>query len=126
LRRWPEARDLAPSASGKDRTFALVLAALNGNAEALRVLIEVGVDVNAPSADLYAHATPLHHAVCSGSLDAVKVLVQSGASLRVRDRAEDATPLGWAEYYRDEQRSDERRQRYGEIAAYLRDREREA
>jgi hypothetical protein len=64
--------------------------------------------------------------VCSGSLDAVKVLVQSGASLRVRDRAEEATPLGWAEYYRDEQRSDERRQRYGEIAAYLRDREREA
>ena len=34
LGRWPDARRLAQSASGKERTDALVLAALNGNGEA--------------------------------------------------------------------------------------------
>jgi ankyrin repeat protein len=123
LGRWPDARRLAQSASGKERTDALVLAALNGNGEALSVLIDVGVDLNAPSTELYSHATPLHHAVCSGSLDAVKVLVEAGADLRTRDRSEKATPLGWAEYYQGEHQNDERGRQYGEIAVYLRDRE---
>lgn len=123
LRRWPDARRIAETASGKHKKDALVLAALNGNAEALRVLIDVGVDLNAPSTDIYSHATPLHHAVCSGALDAVKVLVEAGADLRTRDKAEGATPLGWAEYYAREHQGDERGQRYGEIAAYLRERE---
>jgi peptide-methionine (S)-S-oxide reductase len=123
LGHWTDALRLAQSASGKQRTDALVLAALNGNAEALSVLIDVGVDLNAPSTDLYSHATPLHHAVCSGSLDAVKVLVEAGADLRTRDTAENATPLGWAEYYRGEHQNDGRRQQYGEIAVYLRERE---
>jgi len=28
--------------------------------------------------DVYAHGTPLHHAVSSGSLEAVQVLVEAG------------------------------------------------
>lgn len=126
LGRWPEARRLAQSASGKERTDALVLVALNGNAEAISVLIDAGVDPNAPSTDLYSHATPLHHAVCSGSLGAVKALVEAGADLRTRDKAEKATPLGWAEYYRGEHQNDERGPRYGEIAVYLREKESQA
>jgi len=123
LGRWDDARRLAQTASGKEKKDALVLAALNGNAQALRALIDVGVDLNVPSTDIYSHATPLHHAVCSGSLDAVKVLVDAGADLRSRDKAERATPLGWAEYFRGEHQNDERGQRYGEIAAYLREKE---
>jgi hypothetical protein len=125
LGRWPDARRLAQTAGGKEKKNALVLAALNGNAEALRVLIDVGVDLNAPSTDIYSHATPLHHAVCSGSLDAVKVLAEAGADLRTRDTAERATPLGWAEYYRGKHPDDERARRYGEIAAYLHEKERQ-
>jgi len=121
LGRWPDGRRLAQTATGEKRTDALVLAALNGNAEALRVLIDVGVDLNAPSTNLYSHATPLHQAVCSGSLDAVKVLAEAGADLRIRDKAEQATPLGWAEYYWGEHQNDERGRRYGEIVAYLRE-----
>jgi hypothetical protein len=47
------------------RLVALVLAALNGKAEAVKWMVEVGADVNRPSAHLHAHGTPLHHAVCS-------------------------------------------------------------
>jgi hypothetical protein len=121
LGRWDDVSLLAEGASPREKQSAFVLAALRGNAEALRRLLALGVDVNLPSKDLYAHATPLHHAVCSGSLDAVKVLVQAGARLGTRDKAEKATPLGWAEYYLETSGRSERAGRYAEIAAYLRD-----
>lgn len=123
LGRWDDVARLAGAADAKEKQSGFVLAALNGKDEALRRMIGLGADVNRPSADLYAHATPLHHAVCSGSLDAVKVLVEAGASLSVRDKAEKATPREWAEYYRGERPSGARSKRYAEIAAYLRERE---
>ena len=64
---------------------AFVLAALHGNAEALRRMLALGVDPTTVSARNYPHATALHHAVCSGSLDAVKVLAETGADLNRRD-----------------------------------------
>jgi peptide-methionine (S)-S-oxide reductase len=36
--------------------------------------------------------------VYSGSLDAVKVLVEAGADLDTKDTIYEGTPLGWAEY----------------------------
>src|SRR5207247_10195467 len=108
---WYDGRRLAPTTSAKDKQFALILTALNGRAEALRSLIALGVDLNAVSPDLYSHATALHHAVWSGSLDAVKVLVEAGADLSKRDANNDGTPLGWAEYG---QAGDERGKRFGE------------
>jgi len=118
--RWDDVTRLAPTASARDRQFGFVLAALNGKAEALRRMIDLGIDLSNPSADLYAHATPLHHAVCSGSLEAVRVLVDAGAKLSTRDTAWNGTPLGWAEYFQGEHERDERGQQYAEIAAYLR------
>ena len=116
LEHWDEVNSLADSTTSRERQFALTLSALNGKAEALRRLVDIGVDVNAVSPDLYAHGTPLHHAVYSGSLDAVRVLVEAGARLDARDTAYNATPLGWAEESRGETR-------YDEIAEYLRERE---
>ena len=78
--------------------------------------------MNAPSADLYAHGTPLHHAVSSGSLDTVRVLVEAGADLTRHDLAWDGTPLGWAEHYISETKENNSRKQYAEIAAYLRER----
>jgi hypothetical protein len=121
LGRWDDVSRLAEGASPREKQSGFVLAALRGNAEALRRLLALGVDVNLPSRDLYAHATPLHHAVCSGSLDAVKVLVEAGARLSTRDKAEKATPLGWAEYYLETSGRGERAAQFAEIAAYLRD-----
>ncbi|MCW5560118.1 MAG: ankyrin repeat domain-containing protein, partial [Verrucomicrobiae bacterium] len=120
LERWTEVAQLAAAATGAERQFALVLAALNGRAEALRRMIRIGVDVNAPSPDLYSHGTPLHHAVCSGCLEAVQVLVEAGANPRAQDTAWQGTPLGWALHYVEEKKREDERARYSEIAAYLR------
>jgi peptide-methionine (S)-S-oxide reductase len=117
--RGDDVRRLWPAASDGARQFAFVLAALNGRAEGLRLAIELGVDLNRPSADLYAHAPALHHAVCSGSLEAVQVLVAAGADLTVRDTLWDGTPLDWARYYQNEREGDERGERYAAIVEYL-------
>jgi len=61
------------------------------------------------SAHFYYHATPLHHAAVSGSLETVKLLVGVGADLTARDSIHEETPLGWAEYAK-----------HTAIAAYLR------
>jgi peptide-methionine (S)-S-oxide reductase len=109
-----------PTTDGQGKQFAFVLAALNGKPEALRRMIDWGIDVNAPSSNLYSHGTPLHHAVCSGSIAAVKVLVEAGANLSAKDALWGATPLGWAEYYQSEHEHDDRSKNYAEIAEHLR------
>lgn len=101
---------LAASANPDQRQFALILAALRGKAEALTMLIGYGVDINARCPDLYPHATALHHAVSSGSLEAVKILLKAGADPNAIDTAWQGTPLGWAEYGN-----------HSDIAAYLRE-----
>jgi hypothetical protein len=101
---------LLPEASPEDRQAALTIAALYGKADALRLLIDRGLDLHAWSpAGLHPHGTPLHHAVSSGSLDAVQVLVEAGADLGTRDRVHQGTPLDWADHLQKP-----------EIAAYLR------
>lgn len=119
LGRWDDVTRLAPSTSARDRQFGFVLAALRGQPDALRWMLDLGIDPSTPSQDLFSHATPVHHAVGSGSLDAVKVLVDAGANLSTRDTVWNATPLGWAEHYVGEHRQDDRNMRYAEIAAYL-------
>jgi hypothetical protein len=106
LERWEDVRRLGPRASGDERQFGFVLAALKGKAEAVIQSIGFGVDINAPCANLYSHATALHHAVHSGSLETVKVLVEAGAALDVEDTAYHGTPLGWAEYGKHTQIAD--------------------
>jgi len=104
---------LAPGASAEERQSAFAGAALYGKARLLALLIDLGVDLNAYNPPgFHPHGTALHHAVASGSLDAVKVLVEAGADLGTRDRVHQGTPLGWAKHL---QRT--------EIAAYLRERE---
>jgi hypothetical protein len=119
---WDEVAALAPHATAEEKQVALGLAALNGRAEALSRLLPLGVDLDAFTSGFYSHATPLHHAVWSGSLAAVKVLVEAGAKLTTRDKAEDATPLGWAEYADTQPAARREGKQFREIAAYLRER----
>jgi ankyrin repeat protein len=112
LNRWEEAEQLAQGATREEKDDAFVQAAMAGNAEALRRMLALGCNPTTVSKRNQSHGTALHHAVWSGSLAAVQVLVEAGADLRRRDTIHDATPLGWAEHGKRE-----------EIAAYLRGRE---
>lgn len=121
LARWDEVTRLAQTANAKEKQFGFILVALRGKTEAVRRMIDLGVDLNSPSENLYSHATALHHAVCSGSLEAVRVLVEAGAELDAKDTAWDSTPLDWAEYYIREAKGGDAGKAYPEIAAYLRE-----
>jgi peptide-methionine (S)-S-oxide reductase len=121
LELWDDVKRLGQTTSASEKQFAFILAALNGKTEAIKRMIDLGVDLNSPSRDLYSHATALHHAVCSGALEAVKVLVEAGAELGRKDNAWNATPLEWAEYYIREAKGNDTRKQYPEIAAYLRE-----
>ena len=118
LDRWDDAERLNAGASAEVRQFSLVLAALNGHAAGVAWILARGASPNDPSADLYAHGTPLHHAVCSGSLDTVRALVEAGADLQRPDSAWNATALGWAEHYL-ENADATARPRYAAIATFL-------
>jgi ankyrin repeat protein len=81
LRRWDDAEQLGRTATPPERQLALTLASLKGNADAVRRILEMGADRNGKNEELYGHATPLHHAVSSGSLETVTVLADAGADL---------------------------------------------
>ncbi len=98
------------------------MAALKGKAEALRRLLALGVAPTTVSARTQSHGSALHHAVWSGSLDAVKVLVEAGADLDRRDTMFDGTPLDWANHGARETKDEACAKQYAEVAAYLQDR----
>lgn len=120
LDRWDDVPALAGAATAAQRQFALVLAALNGKASAVKWLLDFGVPVDEPSADLYSHGRPLHHAICSGSLETVMTLVEAGADLDRPDTAWNGTPLGWAAHYVEDGKP-EGRADYLAIYEYLKD-----
>jgi ankyrin repeat protein len=72
----------------------LIWAAEAGRVDSLRLLVELGIDVNGKPGD----ASPLHCAARAGQLDTVKLLVELGADVHARDRNFDGTPLGFANY----------------------------
>lgn len=122
LGRWEDADRLARDATFEQRQFAFILAALTGRAAGVRRALDLGAEINQRTRELYSHATALHHAVYSGSLDTVKVLVEAGADTRAKDTIYGGTPLGWAEHALSGARDDESRARYTAIAAYLKGR----
>lgn len=115
--RMDEAKQLMADASADEKQASLVLAALNGKAEGIKVLLPFIEDVNQPSAGIYSHATPLHHSVCSGSLASVKALVEGGADSTIKDTAWQGTPADWGVYYYE---TAEDKREFKEIVMYLR------
>lgn len=110
LGRTDDVRRTLAEAQPDERRAALVLAALHGRPEVIAQLLEAGVDPDGYNpVGLHSHSTPLHQAVASGNLEAVRLLVEAGASLDRRDILWQGTPLDWA--------VDEGRR---EIEAYLR------
>lgn len=127
LDRWEAIPMLVQAAQNADIQVALVAAAFLGKAPALQYLLEHGADPNLyldPQAaqGFHSHATALHQAVWSTSLEAVKTLVDAGARLDLADRIYEGTPLGWAEYgLNGEETGPEAKEKLATIVAYLRE-----
>lgn len=123
LGRRDDMKRLAAEASQDEKNLALIIAAFFGRTDLLAWLVAEGARVNEMPLNghgFHSHASALHQAVYSGSLDAVRFLVEAGADLRMMDKAYEGTPLGWANYMQREEGVDaEMRERYREIEGYL-------
>jgi peptide-methionine (S)-S-oxide reductase len=95
---WDDARKLIATASPAARADALMAAAGLGRTEAVRFLLDAGVDPNRPSEHIHAHSTALHQAALTGSRELCEMLVKAGASLTERDTMWNGTPAGWADH----------------------------
>lgn len=103
LGRVAELREMARRADGDGLQVALAVAAVWGQAHSIRELAAHGVDVNAFNPPGYhAHGTALHNAVAAHSLEAVRALVDVGATTRIRDKMWEGTALDWADHLGDE------------------------
>jgi len=69
-------------------------AAGSGRAEALRLVAELGFDLNA----MILNRTPMHDAAWANRVETIKLLIELGADPTIRDGIYQGTPLNWAEY----------------------------
>jgi ankyrin repeat protein len=99
LGRLADARRLLGAATGEERHRALALAAQLGHVEIVRLLLDSGENPDRynPKGN-HGHSTPLHQAVWAGHDMVVRLLVERGARLDIKDTIYEATPLGWATY----------------------------
>ena len=99
LGREADVTRMLPSASSDERHRALALAAQLGQPRIVELLLDAGEDPNRYNPPgTHSHTPPLHQAVAAGHLDVVKLLVERGARLDIRDTIYQGTPLGWANY----------------------------
>ncbi|HVW86974.1 MAG TPA: ankyrin repeat domain-containing protein [Bryobacteraceae bacterium] len=94
-----EAARMLATADAESRRRAMALAAQHGHADIVRLLLDAGEDPNRYNPDgNHSHSTPLHQAALAGHEATVRVLVEGGANLDIRDRIHDGAPLDWAVY----------------------------
>jgi ankyrin repeat protein len=82
-----------PGRLAEARPDAAVRAAETGSTAAVRLLLDLGFDIEARGDD---GATALHAAAYSGSADTVRLLLGRGADIEARDTTWDSPPLDWA------------------------------
>lgn len=105
-----------------DIEIALMMAAFYGRSKMISLLLNHGVNVNVylgRSGGFHSHATALHQAVFSGSLESVKLLVDAGANLNAIDKIYEGTPLEWAQYMQKEETDASKKEQYKEIETFL-------
>jgi ankyrin repeat protein len=82
------------SLSEEERSRIVHSAAASGREEALRLVAELGFDLNA----MILKRTPMHDAAWGNHIGTIKLLIQLGADPTIRDGEHHGTPLNWAEY----------------------------
>ncbi len=99
LGRHEDFRRLLPGARPEERHRALAAASQFGHAGLVRLLLDAGEDPNRyNSAGFHAHSTPLHQAALAGYEEIVRLLVERGARLDMRDLLWNGTPADWAHH----------------------------
>ena len=92
-------RRLLPVADNRERHLALTLAADCGRVEIVRLLLDAGEDPNRYNpVGGHSHTTPLHQAAGGGHDEVVRLLVEHGARLDLKDILWRATPADWARH----------------------------
>jgi len=120
-----DVKKLLKNATAAELYVALVVASFFGKADIISLLVEAGTDVNGHGdpkdfGGFHTHASALHQAVYSGSLESVKLLVEARANLHATDEAYNGTPLGWAMYMQTEEGySEEDRKRFSVVEDFL-------
>jgi ankyrin repeat protein len=110
LGRVEEARATLPGADADARHRGLALAAQFGHADIVRLLLDAGEDPSRYNpVGTHSHSTPLHQAALGGHLEVLRLLVERGARMDLRDTIYQGTPLDWARHGK----------RPEEVAAYL-------
>jgi len=124
LDRAADIDQLFNAASDDEKLTALTAAAFYGKADKVQYLLDKGTNPNGyppASSGFHSHATPLHQAVSSASLNVVKLLVEAGAALNDKDKIHEGTPLDWAIYIHHNETDQNRKAAYAEIVDYLQD-----
>jgi hypothetical protein len=99
LGRAEEVQRFLATSTGEDRHRALALASQYGQADVVGLLLDAGEDPNRYNPiGLHAHSTPLHQAAAHGHDQVVRLLVERGAQLDMKDTLWQATPAGWAHH----------------------------
>jgi hypothetical protein len=92
-------RRMLPTASAEERHLALAVAAQYCRVEIVRILLDAGEDPNRyHPVGGHSHCTPLHQAVGYGTMELVRLLVEHGARVDIKDVLWKATPAGWAHH----------------------------
>jgi hypothetical protein len=119
-----DVKKLMKTATASELYVSLVVASFFGKADIISLLIEAGANVNGSGSNedfggFHCHASALHQAIYSSSLEAVKLLVEAGANLNDKDKAYSGTPLGWAMHMQTEKNDETAKKKYKEIENYL-------
>jgi len=92
-------RRLLSGADSRDRHLALALASQFGRVEIVRLLLDAGEDPDRYNpVGGHSHSTPLHQAAWAGHMEVVRVLVERGARLDLKDILWQGTPVDWARH----------------------------
>lgn len=99
LGRIEDVRRLLQGNEGEARHLALALAAQFGHVDLVRLLLDAGEDPNRYNPiGGHSHTTPLHQAAGSGNFEMVRLLVERGARVDLKDVLWRGTPADWARH----------------------------
>lgn len=99
LDRVEDVRYMLPTSDSKERHLALAMASQFGRLEIVGLLLEAGEDPNRYNPiGSHSHSTPLHQAALAGHKHVVRLLVEHGARLDIKDLLWQGMPADWAHY----------------------------